>query len=60
MDTSIFTGQIQSVMQKLMFTLMERLFDQLDGTSQTQNANPLLSASDSTSTSVAPSGTAIT
>ena len=60
MDTSIFTGQIQSVMQKLMFTLMERLVDQLDGTAQTQNANTLLSTSGSTSTSVTSAGTAVT
>ena len=45
MDNSIFTGQFQSVMQKLMFTLMERLLDKLDGTGQTQSINNSLSSS---------------
>jgi len=49
MDTSIFTGQIQSVMQKLMFTLMERLFDQLDGSGSTQKGSSSLSSSSTSS-----------
>lgn len=57
MDNSIFTGQVQSVMQKLMFTLIERLLDRLDGSGQTQNANnSLTTSSTSTSASTTASG----
>jgi soluble lytic murein transglycosylase-like protein len=41
MDNSIFTGQIQSVMQNLMLSLLDRLIKKLDstgGTSQTTDA----------------------
>jgi soluble lytic murein transglycosylase-like protein len=31
MDNSFFTGQVQSVMQKLMFSLLERLLSKLEG-----------------------------
>jgi soluble lytic murein transglycosylase-like protein len=60
MDTSIFTGQIQSVMQQLMFTLMERLLDNLDGSGQTQDANSLLSASSTSSSISSTSGNGAT
>jgi soluble lytic murein transglycosylase-like protein len=35
MDNSIFTGQIESVMQKLMFSLLDRLMKKLDVDGQT-------------------------
>jgi Soluble lytic murein transglycosylase and related regulatory proteins (some contain LysM/invasin domains) len=61
MDNSIFTGQVQSVMQKLMFTLIERLLDKLDGSGQTQNTNTSLSTpSASASTSSGAGTTAVT
>lgn len=59
MDTSIFTGQVQSVMEKLMFTLIERLLDKLDGSGQTQNTL-LSTSSGSTSPVVASGGAAVT
>ena len=34
MDNSIFTGQVQSIMQRLMFDLLARLSKKLDGTGQ--------------------------
>lgn len=61
MDNSIFTGQVQSVMQKLMFTLIERLLDKLDGTGQVQATNNTLSASPaSAANSTASAGTPVT
>lgn len=60
MDNSIFTGQVQSVMQKLMFTLIERLFDKLDGAGQAQTTNTGLSTSSFTATSTASGGTPVT
>ncbi len=36
MDNSFFTGQVQSVMQKLMFDLIERLLNKLEGGVQGQ------------------------
>jgi len=35
MDNSIFTGQIQSVMQNLMFSMLERLLKKLESNGQT-------------------------
>src|SRR5690348_17030638 len=52
MDNSIFTGQFQSVMQQMMFTLIERLLDKMDGSGQVQTTNPLLS----TSSTLTPNG----
>lgn len=61
MDNSIFTGQFQSVMQKLMFTLVERLLDKLDDAGQTQSTNnPLTTSSTSESNSTASGGTSVT
>lgn len=37
MNNSIFTGQVQSIMQKLMFDLIERMLKKLEGGAQTQN-----------------------
>lgn len=54
MDNSIFTGQVQSVMQKLMFDLIERLLTKLESGEQS-TANPL-----SNSTSTTSVGTPIT
>jgi hypothetical protein len=34
MDNSFFTGQIQSVMQNLMFSLLERLLNKIDAKNQ--------------------------
>jgi soluble lytic murein transglycosylase-like protein len=49
MDNSFFTGQIQSVMQKLMFDMLERLLKKLDGNGQsglaTNRTQPLSSGS---------------
>lgn len=61
MDNSIFTGQFQSVMQQMMFVLIERLLDKMDGNGQAQSANPLLSASSaSTSSGTGASGMPVT
>lgn len=59
MDNSIFTGQVQSVMQKLMFDLIERLLSKLENGRQTV-ANPLSAATASTSTSTGPGGALVT
>lgn len=48
MDTSIFTGQVQSVMQNLMLNLIEKLLKKLDGNGQSgQITNNSQSASTS-------------
>ncbi len=39
MDSSIITGQVQSVMQQLMMTLIERLLERLENGTQAQSAN---------------------
>jgi soluble lytic murein transglycosylase-like protein len=38
MDTSIFTGQVQSVMQNLMFTLIEKLLKKIEANGQSSQA----------------------
>ncbi len=38
MDNSIITGQVQSIMQRMMLTLIERLMKKLDTLDQTQQA----------------------
>ena len=38
MDNSFFTGQIQSVMQNLMFTLLEKLLNKIDAKNQVSGA----------------------
>ena len=50
MNNSIFTGQVQSVMQKLMFDLIERLLNKLEVGEQGQTTANTLGASGSTST----------
>lgn len=45
MNSSFFTGQIQSVMQRLMFALIERLLDQLESGGQSQQINATAPAS---------------
>ena len=59
MNNSIFTGQVQSVMQKLMFDLIERLLNKLENGGQT-TTNALSTSTGSTSTSTASTGTPIT
>lgn len=54
MDNSIFTGQIQSVMQRLMFTLIERLLSKLENNGQ--QANNTLSTSATPISSIPASG----
>lgn len=39
MDNSYFNGQVQSIMQKLMFSLIERLLTKLDGGEQSLSTN---------------------
>jgi len=61
MDNSIFTGQVQSVMQKLMFTLIERLLDNLDGTGSAPSTNNTPSASPASASNITTSaGTPVT
>jgi soluble lytic murein transglycosylase-like protein len=49
MNNSIFTGQVQSVMQKLMFDLIERLLNKLEVGEQNGATTNALSSSSSTS-----------
>ena len=59
MDNSIFTGQIQSVMQNLMLTMLERLLKRMDA--KTQGSNTTTSTTTSTqSTATASTGNAVT
>ncbi len=50
MDNSIFTGQIQSVMQNLMLSLLDRLLKRLDSKTQSSGATTSTSGAQSTST----------
>ena len=43
MDNSFFTGQVQSVMQKLMFELLEKLLSKLEGSGGSSTTNGTLS-----------------
>jgi soluble lytic murein transglycosylase-like protein len=48
MDNSFFTGQVQSVMQNLMLSLLDKLLKKMDATGQTENnAQSLLTGSGS-------------
>ncbi len=59
MDNSIFTGQIQSVMQNLMLTLLDRLLKRLD--SKTQSSGSATSTTTSTqATATTSAGDAVT
>ena len=59
MDNSIFTSQVQSTMQKLMFELMERLLSKLENGVQTQSTNSTQSGLTSNSTSAASGSTPV-
>jgi soluble lytic murein transglycosylase-like protein len=53
MDTSFFTGQIQTVMQRLMFKLLERLMSKLEGGGQSPAATGAQSGASVTSSQTA-------
>ena len=59
MNNSIFTGQVQSVMQKLMFDLIERLLSKLENGGQI-TTDPLAPSAGSASTPTASAGTPVT
>jgi soluble lytic murein transglycosylase-like protein len=59
MNNSIFTGQVQSVMQKLMFDLIERLLNKLENGGQT-TTNSLSTSPGSVSASTESAGTPVT
>jgi len=48
MDSSIFTGQVQSVMQNLIFTMLERLLNKLDNKSKSSGTTTATTTSGST------------
>ena len=48
MDNSIFTGQIQSVMQNLMLTMLERLLKRLDSKTQSNGTTSITTGTQST------------
>lgn len=56
MDNSFFTGQIQSVMQNFMFTLLERLLNKLETKNQTSGSVTSAQSTSTTSTGQAVSG----
>ncbi|NOH01762.1 MAG: lytic transglycosylase domain-containing protein [Chloroflexi bacterium] len=56
MNNSFFTGQVQSVMQKLMFALIERLLDRLESGGKNQPASVSSPAPASTDSPGAPVG----
>jgi soluble lytic murein transglycosylase-like protein len=56
MDNSFFTGQIQSVMQNLMFTLLERLLNKIETKNQTSGSATSTQSTSTTSTGQAVSG----
>ena len=60
MNNSIFTGQVQSIMQKLMFDLIERLLTKLEDGESGQVTTSALPISGSTSSSTASGNTPIT
>jgi soluble lytic murein transglycosylase-like protein len=51
MDNSIFTGQVQSIMQRLMFALLEKMLSRLETTGQTPAAGASSQAVSTSSTS---------
>lgn len=57
MNNSIFTGQVQTVMQKLMFGLIERLLNRLENSGNTTSAPDTQTASTNSSTATRGSGT---
>lgn len=54
MNNSFFTGQVQSVMQKLMFALIERLLNQLESKENRQTTNPTSSTTTTAASTSAP------
>jgi soluble lytic murein transglycosylase-like protein len=54
MDNSFFTGQVQSVMQQLMFQLLERLLSKLEGGEKNAAADPSQTGVSASSSQVAP------
>ena len=56
MDNSFFTGQIQSVMQNLMFSLLERLLNKIDAKNQVSGSTTGTQATSATSSGQAVSG----
>jgi soluble lytic murein transglycosylase-like protein len=56
MDNSFFTGQIQSVMQNLMFTLLEKLLNKVDAKNQTGGSTTSTQSTSTTSDGQAVSG----
>ena len=58
MNNSIITGQVQSIMQKMMLDMFERLLTKLEGGEQTQPANG--NTQTTTSTATGSTGTPVT
>ena len=56
MDNSIFTGQVQSVMQQLMFDLLDRLLTKLEDDGQSSGINGLLTGTNGLTSSTTSSG----
>ena len=55
MDNSIFTGQIQSVMQNLMLTMLERLLKRLDSKTQSNGTTSVTTGIQSTTSTTSTS-----
>ncbi len=55
MDNSIFTGQIQSVMQNLMLTMLERLLKRLDSKTQSNGTTSTTTGTQSTASTTSTS-----
>lgn len=55
MDNSIFTGQIQSVMQNLMLTMLERLLKRLDSKTQSSGTTSTTTGTQSTTSTTSTS-----
>ncbi len=60
MDNSIFTGQVQSVMQQLMFDLLDRLLTKLEDGGQSSGTNGLLASTNGLTSSITSSGSSNT
>jgi soluble lytic murein transglycosylase-like protein len=60
MDNSIITGQVQTVMQRLMLTLMDRLLKKLETAEQSQQSPGAQSGSVGTATSSLPGNSSVT
>jgi soluble lytic murein transglycosylase-like protein len=60
MDNSIFTGQFQAVMYKLMFSMLQKFSQKLDANGQSQSATSADTTATSTTTATGTSSTAVT